>query len=186
LTHSQQRSEILDLIADFARECQVRSQVRDKIVLLADELLMNAIWDAPVDRSGRPKYHALPRSQPVALEPSEAVTFRYATDGNLIAVSVADRFGRLHRETACRYLLQCFARTGAGMGPQVAEEAGLGLALAFQSISSFIINCAPGTRTEVVGLINLRMGARERATRPRSFHFFSETHTAKSGARRGS
>lgn len=183
LTHSKQRSEILDLITDFSRECQVRSQIRDKIVLLADELLMNAIWDAPVDRSGRAKYHGLPRNQPVALDPSEAVTFRYATDGNIIAVSVADQFGRLHRETACRYLLQCLARSSSGLGPQVDGE-GLGLALAFQSISSFIINCAPGTKTEVVGLVNLRMGARERATRPRSFHYFTDTHT-RSGVRRG-
>ncbi len=171
LNHSDQRHEVLQQLDEFGKECQVRGSLRQKLVTFADELLMNAIWDAPVDGQGKPKYNHKDRKVPIALLPEEEVTLRYGSDGNHLALSVSDNFGRLQRETAFAYLMRCFAK-GDDQISKAEGGAGLGLYMSYLSMSTFVINCNKGKRTEVVGLLNLRMSPRDMAGRPRSFHYF--------------
>lgn len=173
LRQSTDRANAIEEVERFSKGCQLKTSLRRKLVQLTDELLMNAIWDAPVDEDGKPKYAKLPRNMPVALTENEAVQLRYATDGNLLAVSVTDNFGTLTRETAFRYLIRCFGRTDNQISMQ-AGGAGLGLYMAYLAISTFVINVAPGKKTEVIGILNLRLSNREMAERPRAFHYFCQ------------
>ncbi|MBK8481217.1 MAG: hypothetical protein IPL40_08580 [Proteobacteria bacterium] len=122
--------------------------------LLVDELCTNAVWDAPVDAGGQPRYADKSRAQPVTLAANEHVTVRYGSDGNLFGVSVADNFGRLDQDLAVRYIRKCFRRNDQQVSKNTGG-AGLGLYMAFNSVSSFVINVDPGVRTEVIGLIRL-------------------------------
>jgi hypothetical protein len=63
---------------------------------LAHELLMNAMYDAPVDAQGRPKY-AADRKADIRLTDSERPSVRVATDGSRLVLQVRDPFGRLER-----------------------------------------------------------------------------------------
>src|SRR5262249_33331070 len=74
---------------------------------IADELITNAIWNAPRDEAGRPKYAELPRRQPLELEPHEASTLEVAGDGNYIGLAMRDPFGSLTQETLVGYLNRC-------------------------------------------------------------------------------
>ena len=177
LGSSDERMDALRQLEAFASECRVRSSLRGKLATLTDELLMNAMWSAPVDSRGVQKYHKCNRRSVLHLLPEEAVTMRYASDGNMLAISVSDRFGALRRETAFRYLLKCFARTPAPE-PTEAGNAGIGISMAYLATSNFVINCMPGAKTEVIGIIDLNHGARTSAVRPRSFHYFCTTTSA--------
>ena len=53
----------------------------------AHELLMNAMYDAPVDQYGEKRF-AFERQRAIELEPEEAPTLRFATDGSRLAVEV--------------------------------------------------------------------------------------------------
>ncbi len=171
VTRTDRRSEAIARITAHAEHCQVRQTMREKLHILADELLMNAMWDAPVDAQGRAKYARKPRSEPIELTGEEAPTVSYGSDGNLFGISVTDPFGRLERETAFRYLLKCFAK-GENQIDSKAGGAGLGLYMAYLAVSAFIINVSPGRRTEVIGLLNIRSSPRDTNDRPRSFHYF--------------
>ena len=185
LTRTDQRTEAVDRVLEFAKQCRLRPSVRRRLATFVDELLMNAMWDAPVDAYGNPKYIALPRNQPVALLPEEAVTLRYASDGNHFAVSATDNFGRLEREVAFRYVVHCMAKEGRPGGededraPQAPAEdgepsagAGLGLYMAYLSMSSFVVNVLPGQKTEVIGFLDMQSTPRDVNLRPRRFHYF--------------
>jgi CheY-like chemotaxis protein len=171
IRHSDQRLEALQRIEEFSKECELRGSMRQKLATLTEELLMNAIWDAPVDSKGNTKYAQLDRKVPVELLPEEEVMLRYGSDGNYLALSVTDNFGRLQRETAFKYLMRCFSK-GRDQISQTTGGAGLGLYMAYLAMSTFVINCHPGKRTEVIGLLNLRVSPREMNARPRSFHYF--------------
>ena len=100
---SNGRHEMLTRIYDYALQCGLRSKVARSVETLADELLMNAIWDAPIDEGGEPRYAERPRHEPIDLEPNEYATIQYGCDGNFLAIGVRDNFGRLQHERAFRY-----------------------------------------------------------------------------------
>jgi len=133
------------------------TSIDSAVVWVADELLMNAMFDAPRDEHGNAKYINRDRGH-LELEPNEAVTLRYCCDGRYFALSVTDPFGSLDRGVMLKYLNRC-------LGGDVAMEerqagAGLGLYIVFNSITQLAFNIEPGKATEVVALFYIRSGPR--------------------------
>lgn len=154
ISASPQTEAVVQSACEDAARAGIPEREISSLGLLVDELCTNAVWDAPIDAEGRPRYADKSRAQPVTLDPREHVTVRYGSDGNLFGVSVADNFGRLEHELAVRYIRKCFRRNDQQVS-QSSGGAGLGLYMAFNSVSSFVINVDPGVRTEVIGLIRL-------------------------------
>ena len=170
ITSSGQRRDLIDEVQDFAKTIGVRPRMVRNIVLLVDELLMNAVWDAPADDKGKAKYHDLPRSTPVELSPDERPVLRYGCDGSFFALSVSDPFGRLEHDLAFRYLQQSSDKDTQKI-KEGSGGAGLGLYMAYNAASSFVVNVEPGRHTEVIGLINL-LDTSPSAEPHRSFCYF--------------
>ncbi|HSI05243.1 MAG: hypothetical protein ACAI38_03275 [Myxococcota bacterium] len=138
---------------------------------VADELLMNAIYNAPADPQGNPKYASRSRTEQVELLPDETVSFSFACDGQYLGLCVADRFGRLETDTVRNYLRKCFLQ-GENQIDTKDGGAGLGLYYIFQSLNHFIINVARGKRTELIGLMDISGSFKDFAQRTKSLHLF--------------
>ncbi|MCX6123167.1 MAG: hypothetical protein NTV34_00205, partial [Proteobacteria bacterium] len=140
-----------------------------RISAVTEELLSNAIYDAPHDKSGVHKYNFNRRTTPVTLEPDEYATLRFATDGILAAVSVEDPFGALDRATILDYLGRCYSgefghsdvRKGGG---------GLGTFQMMETADLIVYNVRQKSRTEVIALFALERDAR--LVKYKSFHYF--------------
>lgn len=141
------------------------------IQAVADELIMNAVFSAPRDASGAPKYEARERRASFPLEPHEAVDFAYACDGKNVHLSVSDRFGSLDREMIIKYL-------GRGLMGEKGEVenkvggAGLGLYMVVHSISNLVFNIQAGVRTEIIASFYIRSGLRGFRTAGQSLNLF--------------
>lgn len=138
----------ISCISEFAQQMNVRRKYRDSIEQCVDEMLMNALYDAPVDAEGRPLFSDLTAKTRVALETEHKVLVQYACDGKRFVVSVRDGFGTLERGTVLQYLHKCLHAkqqidTKAG-------GAGLGLYLMVNSATNVLFNVMPGVATEVV------------------------------------
>jgi len=147
-------------------------RVVELVETVVDELSTNAIFNAPQDASGRPRYAHLSRREAVALEEREVAELIYAIDGSYFAVAQRDPFGALTRETVVTYLDRCLDQApdqqpGAG-------GAGMGLFRAYRALSKLIFNIRPGVMTEVIGLIDLRQPIKHFKMQPKSLHFFVE------------
>ncbi len=138
---------------------------------VADELIQNAVYNAPADSAGKPKYASRSRTEPVVLLPNEEVRFSFASDGRFLAICVADRFGRLETETVRNYLRKCFLQ-GEDQIDSKQGGAGLGLYYIFQSLNHFIINVAPGVRTELIGLLDISGTFKDFVQQAKSLHLF--------------
>jgi diguanylate cyclase (GGDEF)-like protein len=173
ITESEQRYEAVNQIYQLATQCDLGANVGRKIKVLADELMMNAIFDAPVDPGGKPRYADCSRTIPLKLLPQETVKIRYGSDANYFGISVIDNFGQLQYERAVSYLKNCFAGKGSTIntGP---GGAGLGLYMAYNVVSSFIINVSCQQKTEVIGLIHLNRHHRRETGDGRSFYYFKK------------
>ena len=86
------------LLADAARFGLSDEKVR-RIETAADELMLNAVYDAPRDEKGKTIHADIDRRTPVTLGAQAQVRARWGCDGRTFVVSVVDRFGALERAT---------------------------------------------------------------------------------------
>ncbi len=119
---------------------------------IVDELLMNAMFDAPRDKNGNPKYADTRRSQRVVLDDGEAPVVEYGVDDDFFGICVTDPFGGLTRETILDYMeKRIYSRekhvdhSGGG--------AGLGLYHLYKMCDHLIFYVVPDRKTEVVCLL---------------------------------
>lgn len=135
---------------------------------LGHELIMNAMYDAPIDAEGRPRY-AGNRKADIMLEPHERVIVRTGTDGTRLALQVRDPFGRLERH----HVFGGLARGLAGEMDHSGGGAGLGMMVCHNASSAMFFDVARGRHTEVTALFELDQNLREFRTQARSLHFWS-------------
>ena len=103
----QEKSLAIAQISEFAEHMGVRRKYREAIEQCLDEMLMNALYDAPVDDHGQPIFSEIPTKTRVSLRVEQKVVVQYACDGTQFCVSVRDAFGTLERATVLRYLHKC-------------------------------------------------------------------------------
>lgn len=155
LTRASQRTHIAGELAAQVRARGLGPRVASVAMLAADELLSNAVHNAPVDGAGVHYRADLPRDGELALDPRHQVGLRWGCDGRYLAVEVTDPFGSLDRDTILRALVaSSFKDAGGG--------AGMGIALVYRSCDHLVFNLSPGKRTEVIALIDIRSPQGER------------------------
>ncbi len=156
------------------------SATHEFLRMTANELVTNAVYNAPVDGAMKPKYEATDRRQKIKLLPGEAVSLTFGFDESYVAVAVADRFGRLDRDKIVRHLVKCVNNT------KFIEDkrggAGAGIYLAFYTASQFIINVESGRRLEAICILEKNKRYKEYRSRVTSFSYFV---AGQSASRRG-
>jgi hypothetical protein len=151
-------------VAELAREVVMfglPDRVSSMVSVIADELLANAIYAAPVDASGTRMRAKDPRDKLRPLTGRDVVTLRWATDARYIAIEIRDRYGSIDPRA-------CAKRLAAAQ----TSEGGMGLALAYACCNQLVINRAPGALTEVVALLDVRFKPTDLG-RSASFHVFT-------------
>ncbi len=149
----QEKSLCIAQISEFAELMGVRRKYREAIEQAIDEMLMNALYDAPVDEQGKPIFSEIPTKTRISLRVEQKAVVQYSCDGHTFAVSVRDAFGTLERATVLRYLYKCLHAE-----QQIDRKvggAGLGLYLMVNSASTVYFNVLPGVATEAMCVFDL-------------------------------
>ncbi|MBX3022810.1 MAG: cyclic nucleotide-binding domain-containing protein [Bdellovibrionales bacterium] len=167
---SRQRATLLQDVDTYFEKLGVRRANRDRMRTVLEEILMNAIYDAPTDKEGKSLYNHLPRTTELSLMPEEQSLLRFATDGMLVAVSVQDPFGSLKGGTILRYLEHNYAGSAGDLNAHENKGgAGRGLHQIVENADLVVFNVEPGKKTEVIALFNVEV--KEKTTQ-NSFHLF--------------
>jgi CheY-like chemotaxis protein len=156
LTRASQRSHLVASIADSVRARGQSARVASMSQLVADELLSNAVHNAPIDSAGDHFRKDLARDSEIELDERHAVRLRWGCDARYLAIEVTDQFGSLDRDTILKSLAKNDVRDSGG-------GAGMGIALSYRSCDHLVFNLSPGKRTEIIGLIDVRYPPSERA-----------------------
>ncbi|MGE0526621.1 MAG: hypothetical protein AB7P49_06110 [Bdellovibrionales bacterium] len=167
---SLQRADVIAEVDGHFERLGVRRANRDRIRAVLEEMLMNAIYDAPA-KDGTSLYNHLPRTQNVSLKPEEQGLVRYATDGMVIGVSVQDPFGSLKGSTILKYLEHNYSgRAGELNAAENKGGAGRGLHQIVENSDLVVFNVEPGRKTEAIALFNVDV--KEATAKIPSFHLF--------------
>ncbi len=171
LSRASDRFAAIRAAAAFATRKGAQARFVELFQSAADELITNAIYNAPTNDAGERCFAHLSRTEEVELAAGKSVEAVFCTDGRKLGISVRDPFGSLATETVVAYLGKCF-RKGSDQVDDKEGGAGLGLYYLFETLSQFIINVHPGRRTELIGVIDIRGRYRDFSERPKSFNVF--------------
>ncbi len=155
LTRGSQRAELVSHLAEQVRGLGQSARVGSMAMLVADELLSNAVHNAPIDATGTHYRKELPRELELLLDDRHRVRLRWGCDARYLAIEVTDGFGSLDRDTILGALARNDVRESGG-------GAGMGIALAYRSCDHLVFNLAPGVRSEIIALIDVRYPPTER------------------------
>jgi hypothetical protein len=156
LATASKREQRFDRMREFFGKHRLSSRTITAISEIAEELVMNALYDAPVE-AGHFKT-AVPRTQDVDLPPERACEISYGVEDGNVFIRVTDTFGSLGR----RRLLDVLGRCSKGAeGVELDESrggAGLGLWRIFSAASAIAITVAAGERTDMLVRIATKDG----------------------------
>lgn len=170
---SRDRDVIVAEMAVVSERAGATPRVAQRVGEVAHELLMNAMYDAPVDAEGTPLY-AHDRKADVELAETDLPSFRFAADGVHVALQVVDPFGRLSRAHVIDGILR--GRAGSEGGADVLDTsgggAGLGLYRIYSQSTVMVVDVDPGRYTSVTAFFDLDVNPRDVRAMPVSLHLF--------------
>ena len=167
LAHSSMRVERLEKMSDYLQAGGVGERTIDNLRDVAEELLTNAFYDAPV-AAGAFK-GAISRTQEVVLPDDRACDLAYGCSPELAMVRVRDPFGSLSHRRIVEVLTRCASDQMDVTVDESMGGAGLGL-WRIISVASFIgISVVKDQQTEIlVGIASKRTAS----SRPFALHLF--------------
>jgi hypothetical protein len=169
LEDARDREAAVTALAKDVVSVGLPDRVGSLVSVIADELIANALYAAPLDEGGSRFRSAEPRDRPRPLAGREVVTVRWATDARYLAIEVRDRWGSLEAAGVGARLAQ------GGKQANASTEGGMGLPLAYACCNQFIVGTAPSVLTEVITLLDVRYKPTELG-RSASFHAFEGTY----------
>ncbi|HEX4450862.1 MAG TPA: ATP-binding protein [Kofleriaceae bacterium] len=166
LDNALERADAVALLARELVPVGLPERISSLVGVIADELLANAIYAAPVDETGARFRARESREASRALVGRDVVTLRWATDARYLAIEVRDRWGSLDPIPIGRRL--------AASKNHARPEDGMGLPLAYACANQLVLGVAPAQLTEIVALLDVRYKPTDLA-RNASFHVFTTT-----------
>jgi len=168
---SNEKEDVLAEVMTYAGRFGLSDEKLRRIEVVADELMLNAIYDAPRDERGQPKYAGMDRRTQVTLTAQTQVRLRFGCDGARFVVSVCDRFGSLNRQILAAHIARVLEVRGprprAGTG-----GAGLGLVLVYTSSNQLAVHVSAGRFTEITSVLFVAGSNRAAVARGSALHCF--------------
>lgn len=158
ITGSGRKPQYLESIEVSLRARGVRPQAIRVACSVADELIANAIFNAPVDAQRKQLYANVDRSRNLKLAAGQHATFSWSVGADFLGLVARDPFGSIDFGHALPLLLG--APTDDHSLPR--PSGGMGLRTVFQLARHMVIATSPGSFTDVVAIIDKARGKGER------------------------
>jgi hypothetical protein len=145
---TSQKQDAVEAIKNYLLALKFQSRMATVIANSVDEIIMNAMFDAPTDELGKPLYSLTSRTTVIKLEGKAAVEMHVGFDGDYVAITAVDNFGSLDKSKLLAHISKIYTEDEYKVKTAVAG-AGIGLATVFRSGGSFFFCADAQNRTEV-------------------------------------
>lgn len=133
---STQKQDAVEAIRGYLLAAKFNSRMASVIANAVDELLMNAIFDAPTDDLGKPLYTNTARNTKIHLKDKQVVEMHVGYDGEHVIVSAVDHYGSLDKGKFLNHISKVYT-TDEYKVKSASAGAGIGLATVFRTGGSF-------------------------------------------------
>lgn len=162
LVASHDRDDVIEELEGRLTASGVRPRMARLACDAVEELVTNAIYDAPTDESGDRIYAATDRRESIFLAASARPRLDVAVVGTRVIALMSDPHGSLDVVTVRRFLAQ-------GLRGDVSDKpggAGLGLARIYGLVDRLVVQIEPRRRTEIAFMLETGAVKRDPAHRP--------------------
>jgi hypothetical protein len=147
LFNSLQKSKAVEAVKSYMIAAKFQSRIASTIANAVDELLMNAIFSAPIDELGKHLYDNTARSAEIRLDGKQAVEMQLGYDGSYIGITVIDRYGSLDKTKLLTQISKTYTESAYRL-KMTQAGAGVGLSMVSKMGGSFFYACEFRERTE--------------------------------------
>lgn len=172
IARSGQRAAAVNAVSNVFTKKGIPARLVQAVTEAVDEILMNAIFDAPVKGDKDFYRKALNRSGDFAMSAEEAVSLEIGTSTDYIVVGITDQFGSLQKDVILDFIRKNYQNREYSVGTSTHKSGGLGLYRIMQSGLSLAFLSKPDSKTEVMLFFPVVKNIKEYRS---SFKFFSYT-----------
>jgi len=148
LKNSDQKGAAIEAVSNVFNRLGMPPRLGTMATQGADELLMNAIFDAPVDEDGNYCQRMVERNHSILLVGRAQVELEIGIGDQYVMISVSDLFGSIKKEVVQSLIRNDY--TKVSYRPRESDPgAGLGIYGMIQSGLSLLFVCKPGSLTKV-------------------------------------
>ncbi len=147
-TKQSEKATLLDWLGVFLDRNPATATIRDLCLQAADEMISNALFNAPVRPSGKRAYKDLPRNSEIELPSSQACSLFACFADERVVLGCEDPFGSLDKGLLLNHLRDVFRDDAATM-KYSAGGAGLGLRHLIENAANFYVLVNEGKSTLV-------------------------------------
>jgi hypothetical protein len=148
MKRSPQKQQVVEALRAYLIKAKYPTRMANTIANAVDELIMNSIFAAPTDTTGRRVFEQTPRDADIVLEGKSQIEVSIAFDGIQVGICATDLYGAIDKEKVLKHLSTIYKDEQYKMKMSVAG-AGIGLATTFRGGGSLIFLCEKNSRTEV-------------------------------------
>ncbi len=164
LSSSDEKEDLIAKLEELLDgEGEEMELLRQKGALLADELLENAMYDAPRSGCGNRLFS---KGQRRSMLPREDIVFSFGFDGETLSLALTDNWGSLDPDEVLEYLTRNEEET-----LDCSDPGGRGLFIVWRFLDRFHVAVTPGHSTRVGGNLHLKSTLPPEA--PRGFHIMN-------------
>lgn len=176
MTSTVEQQDVVDVVQDWATEQGASLRVVDQLGVGVLEAISNAFYNAPIDDRGVRPFAHLHRREEVTLPAGHQVKVRFGVDNDRFGFEVEDSYGTLTAHDVTSALYRCLSGDSESIVSR-SGGAGIGLFLAFQTMTKVVFDVAAGRRNRMLAFCERTKTNREFTELPRSLHFFDEPCT---------
>jgi len=158
LTSTLEKNAVVGSVREHLMSHGFSGTFSEKIAVAADELLMNAMYDAPVDELGTPLMTKVARNSAQPLIGKNRICFQFGYDSERCAVQAVDYFGSMDKATVLSHVSKVY-KPDEYQVSQRTVGAGLGLATIYRSGASLFFQCKNRSLTVATAILNLNGGS---------------------------
>ena len=170
---TEELARATDSVMAEAARFGLGDSLSERIGGVAHELLMNAVYDAPVDAHGRALY-AEDRKAAIQLDEEMAPSVEFGIDGTRACLQVRDPFGRLTREHVFEGIVRGVRASGRSNRAVLSTDnggAGLGIYRTFRASAVTLFRVRSSVSTQATSVFDLDLSPRELRGMSSSVHF---------------
>ncbi len=169
---SKQKSGLLASINDILSKRTISQSIRGDILVIADELVTNAIFNAPFVDFENTLPGAPRDGTEVAMHEGKSARVWLGIDDKRVVIGCKDEYGTLNFQKFLRRVKNCYD-TGVAATMRMSSEggAGIGSFMIFNSSANFYADIKPGSHSAIFCALPLNLSSRARAAMPKNLHF---------------
>lgn len=173
LSEVEEKSTALEDLTEYVLQHANPKSIIHDVKLVADELVTNAIYNAPyVDAANRTSGPDRVAGS-VQIDPQKKPQLFAGSDDQRLVVGVKDFYGRLNTNSLIERIRRCYETNPRDQMNFGGGGAGIGSFMIFDSAASMTIAVDPGKSTTICCTFPLGLPARKRNSIPKNIHILT-------------